>query len=139
MEIIVFTSFHRSVETTDRYKSGTPVHYRRLHSDIVATTQQRKVGILFEEELLRNGKCNSVIGDVPIVTEGEGTLWVSPEHLQARSDSARQQPVVGVQEHDVVSVAALQPDVARGRESLVVLPDKVHLGVVSGHLGGVIR
>jgi hypothetical protein len=58
---------------------------------------------------------------------------------EASLQSAREQPVVGIQKYDKLSGRGTQASITSRRQTLIVLPDVADAGIVVGYAGYVIR
>src|SRR3712207_5947606 len=125
VEVIIFTAMHRGVENSHILKYLAPVHDHRGCCDEVVA-QQRKIMITLWSWRLGGAKRGAVEGDVSVPTGHKSALGMLLEGLQAGLQRTEQQPVVGVQKHQLGALGVADAGVACSGQPLVFLPNATH-------------
>src|SRR5215207_1025216 len=134
VHVVVLSSPKRSIEAADGLENGAPEHHRDRWPAGTFTQQLEIMILLGAVLLLRERKGRSVNRDGPVVAGDEGALRVGVQVLQTHLKRPGEQPVVGVQKHQVLAFAPPQPSIARRSEPLVVLPEETHSRVALSYL-----
>src|SRR5215208_3139823 len=108
VKVVVLTSLQGGIENTNGIEHRSPVHHRRVHRNVVAP-QQRLVVVVFDERWPKIRKWCSVERNKPVVTGDERTRWMCLQLPEPSLQCLWQQPVVGIEEHQVVANGSPYP------------------------------
>jgi hypothetical protein len=130
VHVVVFAAAKLLVEGAGRQQAIAPVHHGRVHADEVASEQLHVRR--FPRRLETLPDLASIAVDIAMPTVDEAALRRAAETGKTGGDRMRFQSIVRVEKHHVVGVERRQPDVPRGSEPTIVLPDQTRGGKARG-------
>ena len=84
----------------------------------------------------RAGSDAAASRDRAVGAEHESAVWMGPQTLEPRFQCVWQQPVIGVQKNQQLSLGRADTRIACGGKTLVRLLDTDHTGITGRDLGG---
>src|SRR5215211_8700599 len=138
VQVVVFTSFQRGVEHSHCFEHRPPKHHRHDPAHTIVA-EEIHIRVRSEKKGIRAWHRPAIAGNHVDVPRDKGTLRMSLELAKSHLDRLWQQPIVGIEEDQVVAGTVAQPGVARRRQALVLLPHVAHPRVAGSDLPRVVR